>query len=98
MPAPPAPPAAPAAQTQSAPQNGKKAYKGIYLRVPSAASLECERAKKMCSIFDGPLPLVLFYDDSKAKDYATGISTSDDPALVKGLVKLLGAPNVVVRP
>ena len=78
-------------------QPQKKAHKGVYLRVPSAASLECERAKKMCSIFNGPLPLVLFYDDTKAKDYGCGIATSADPALIKGLVRLLGEKNVVVR-
>ncbi len=87
----------PAAAPQKAPTPGKKAYKGVYLRVPSAVSLECERAKKMCSIFEGPLPLVLYYDDNKTKDYRSGISTADDPALIKGLVKLLGAQNVVVR-
>ena len=85
-------------QTEEKPQQPqKKAHKGVYLRVPSAASLECERAKKMCSIFNGPLPLVLFYDDTKAKDYGCGIATSADPALIKGLVRLLGEKNVVVR-
>ncbi len=84
--------------TEAKPQQPqKKAHKGVYLRVPSAASLECERAKKMCSIFNGPLPLVLFYDDTKAKDYGCGIATSADPALIKGLVRLLGEKNVVVR-
>ncbi len=103
-PAPAVSPISDAVSRQTAPQEDskpqqpqKKAHKGVYLRVPSAASLECERAKKMCSIFNGPLPLVLFYDDTKAKDYGCGIGTSADPALIKGLVRLLGEKNVVVR-
>lgn len=84
-------------QTVSSPPLQKKAYKGVYLRVPSADSLECQRAKKMCSIFEGALPVILYYDDNKTRDYHSGISTSCEPALVKGLVKLLGEKNVVVR-
>ena len=97
VPASPSPEEAEPTPQKSAPAGQKKAHKGIYLRVPSSASLECERAKKMCSIFTGPLPVVLYYNDTKIKDYESGISTSADAALIKGLVRLLGEQNVVVR-
>ena len=85
-------------QPQSAADSSRKsAHKGIYLRVPSADSIQCERAKKMCCIFNGSLPLVLYYNDTKIKDYNTGIVTASDPALIKGLIRLLGEQNVVVR-
>ena len=69
----------------------------MYLRVPSEGSLECERARKMCCIFEGEIPLVLYYADTKTRDYRTGIRITEDPALVKGLVRLLGKENVVIR-
>ena len=88
---------APRIPVQNEATQNKTGRKGIYLRGPSADSLECQRAKKMCSIFSGSLPLVLYYNDNQTRDYGTGIATVDDPALVKGLVRLLGQNNVVIR-
>ena len=75
-----------------APRQGR-----LCLKVPSAASVECEQAKKMCAIFEGGFRLILYYDDEKRYEKNTGIRTENDPNLIRGLQKLLGEQNVVVQ-
>ena len=69
----------------------------LCLRVPAEASVECDRAKKMCAIFDGGFQLILYYNDDKRYDKNTGVLTDNNPDLIRGLQKLLGAQNVVVQ-
>jgi hypothetical protein len=75
----------------------KKGKCGIFLRVSGAASDDCVKAKKMCSIFEGGLPLILYYTDEARYDFQSGIRTDNNPDLVRGLKKLLGEKNVVVK-
>ena len=69
----------------------------MFLRVSGAASDDCVKAKKMCSIFEGGLPLILYYTDEARYDFQSGIRTDNNPDLVRGLKKLLGEKNVVVK-
>lgn len=75
----------------------KKSKCGIFLRVSGASADDCMKAKKMCSIFEGGLPLILYYTDEARYDFQSGIRTDNNPDLVKGLKKLLGEKNVVVK-
>ncbi len=75
----------------------KKGKCGLFLRVSGASSDDCVKAKKMCSIFEGGLPLILYYTDEARYDFQSGIRTDNNPDLVKGLKKLLGEKNVVVK-
>ena len=43
------------------------------------------------------VPLILYYTDESRYDFQSGIRTDNDPDLVKGLKKLLGEKNVVVK-
>ena len=83
----------PAAPVASA----KKSRAGLFLRVSGPSSAECGMAKKMCAIFEGGLPVILYYTDDARYDFATGLLTESDPELLKGLKKLLGEKNVVVK-
>lgn len=75
----------------------KKSKRGIFLRVPGRNSEDCFKAKKMCSIFEGDLPLILYYTDESSYDFRSGIICGNDPKLIVGLKKLLGEKNVVVK-
>ena len=90
-----APGACTASAAQAAP--AKKSRAGLFLRVSGAAGDDCVKAKKMCAIFEGGLPLILYYTDEARYDFGSGLRTDGDPALVKGLQKLLGEKNVVVK-
>ncbi|MBR3768424.1 MAG: DNA polymerase III subunit alpha [Clostridia bacterium] len=78
-------------------QTQKKASKGLFLRVSSKIGEDCSRAKKMCSIFEGNIPVILYYQDTKQYDFATGIRTDNNNELIMGLKKMLGDNNVVLR-
>lgn len=78
-------------------QAPKKKNRGIFIRVNGVANPDCVKARKMCSIFEGDLPLILYYTDEGRYDFTSGIRTSNDTALITGLKKLLGEKNVVVK-
>lgn len=69
----------------------------VFLKVSSASGEDCYRAKKMCSIFGGSVPVVLYYSDTKSYDMNSGIRIEDVSSLFKGLNRLLGKDNVVIR-
>ena len=73
----------------------KKTNRGIFLRLPSVSSEQCIKAKKMCAIFDGNIPVIMYYADTNSYDFATGICVEDNEKLLYGLKKLLGETNVV---
>ncbi|MBQ2758268.1 MAG: DNA polymerase III subunit alpha [Clostridia bacterium] len=79
----------------SKPAPAKKTNRGIFLRLPSAASDECVKAKKMCAIFDGNVPVIMYYSDTNSYDFASGIYVENNDKLLYGLKKLLGDSNVV---
>ena len=85
-------------QPKPEPQQPKKeARKGLFLKVSSADGIDCERSKKMCSIFEGNVPLILYFEDTKTYNFSTGIYTSASPDLITGLKKMLGEKNVVLK-
>ena len=60
-------------------------------------AVDCDRARKMCAIFEGSIPVVLYYSDEKKYDFQSGIRISADPSLLHGLRGLLGSDNVVMK-
>ena len=83
------------AQQPAAP--ARKSRVGLFLRVSGKGAEDCRKAIKMCSIFEGGLPLILYYTDEARYDFACGVRTDNNPDLVKGLKRLLGEKNVVVK-
>ena len=84
-------------QVEKSSTSPKKASRGLFLRVSSASGQDCTRAGKMCSIFEGNIPVILYYQDSKQYNFSTGIVTADNPDLITGLKRLLGENNVVLK-
>ena len=87
---------APSAPTQSATPK-KDTKRGLFLKVSSAQGQDAVRASKMCSIFEGNIPLYLYYEDTKSYNFSTGIMTDPTNELLKGLKGLLGDKNVVLK-
>ena len=75
----------------------KRGFSGVFLKVPSADAKTCGMARKMCAIFDGHVPVVLYYEDNKSYDFQCGIRIEANEKLLTGLRRLLGDANVVVR-
>ena len=75
----------------------KHSRTGIFLKVSSKNGDDCVKASKMCAIFDGKIPVYLYYNDEKSYDFKTGIFIENDANLIRGLKKLLGEQNVVIR-
>lgn len=69
----------------------------VFLKVSSASGEDCYRAKKMCCIFGGNVPVILYYTDTKSYDMNSGIRIEDVNSLFKGLNRLLGKENVVIK-
>ena len=91
---------APAALAAPAPKKAepaKKSKQGVFLKVSSRNAEETEKAKKMCKIFPGKIPVYLYYNDEKKYDFSTNLFIENNPNLIKGLKKLLSEPNVVVK-
>lgn len=80
-----------------APQPKKESKKGLFLKVSGKDGLDCQRAVKMCSIFEGNIPLILYYEDSKSYNFSTSVLTDPNNDLLTGLRRLLGEKNVVLK-
>ncbi len=78
-------------------QPQKKTNRGLFLRVSSANGQDSQRAVKMCSIFEGNIPVILYYQDTKQYNFSTGFTTANNEDLINGLKKLLGEQNVVLK-
>ncbi len=76
---------------------GKKKKKvGLFLRVPARECEEAERAKKICVLFPGDLPLYFYYTDEKKYDLRPKKEyVKPNPTMYAELKKLLGDDNVV---
>lgn len=75
----------------------KHSKAGVFLKVSSRNGDDKVKASKMCAIFEGRIPVYLYYNDERAYDFKTGIFIENDANLIRGLKKLLGEQNVVVR-
>ena len=75
----------------------KKKKSGLYLKLPYTDCIMEDKIKSLISIFDGSVPVYLFFEDKNkyiflGKDFLTSINAP----LINELKKLLGDENVVV--
>lgn len=71
--------------------------RGLFLRVPEKDCAQALRASSMCRIFEGGLPVVLYYNNIKEYDFCSGIKTAPDESLIRNLGLILGQSNVVLK-
>jgi DNA polymerase-3 subunit alpha len=84
---------------KEAPTPRKKTERpGLYLKVPTEDSPECERAKLLVSIFEGRTPVYLFFGDTRRLVMAPQSLWVDvNEVLIRELKSRLGEENVVLR-
>ncbi len=85
--------------TRQMPQNSipvQKTVTKIFLRVPDENSQEYRRARAICGIFEGPVP-VIFYSAATKEYLAAGMGISPTDFVIGELTEVLGSDNVVPR-
>ncbi len=72
--------------------------KGVFLRVDSQGSSSLEGVKNLLSIFEGDLPVYVFYKDTQRYEFlGKDLMISVNTPLKNELVRILGDENVVIR-
>ena len=85
------------AREPAAPPAEPQIVSKVFLRVSSRGGQDLEKAKKMCGIFPGNVPVIFYYNDEANYDFKCGVCIEHNPNLMHGLRKLLGEPNVVLK-
>ena len=72
--------------------------KGVFLRISSKVSGESEKIKNLVSIFEGSMPVYVYFEDTAKYEFlGKDFLTSINEPLVRELKYILGADNVVIR-
>ena len=82
---------------QPSPEQGrqKKFRSGVYLRCPSQSSAELEKVKKVLRVFDGPVPVYVYFEDQKQLTCAPrDLWTTPNGVMLGELARILGEPNI----
>ncbi len=83
-------------KTESTPTQKKKS--GIFIKMPTENSAKTEKLKNLLSIFEGKIPVYLYYEDTKKYDFlGMDFLTSINQPLTNELKYIFGEENVVVR-
>ncbi len=80
------------------PKSDSKHKKGIFLRVESKTVPELEKAKTLISIFNGNVPVYVYFKDTKTYEFlGNGFLTGYSKPLEDELKHILGEENTVIR-
>lgn len=75
----------------------KKRKTGIYLKLPSENSATTEKIKSLVSIFEGDIPVYLFFEDKNKYEFlGKEFLTAINEPLIKELKNLIDEKNVIV--
>ncbi len=76
----------------------KKKKSGIFIKMPTENPVKTEKLKNLLSIFEGIIPVYLYYEDKKKYDFlGMDYLTSINQPLTNELKHIFGDENVVVR-
>ena len=76
----------------------KKKKNGIFIKMPTENPEKAEKLKNLLSIFEGGIPVYLYYEDTKKYDFlGMEYLTSINQPLTNELKHIFGEDNVVVR-
>ncbi len=85
---------------QQKPENtqAQKKKSGIFIKMPTENTNKTEKLKNLISIFEGRIPVYIYYEDTKKYDFlGMDFLTSINQPLTKELKYIFGEENVVVR-
>lgn len=84
-------------RAEQTPQTHTAKY-GLYLKFPSRQSFAYRKAMQYTAIFDGRIPLYLYFEDEKKLVRApVSLFVDENEVLLRELKRLLGEKNVVLR-
>ncbi len=76
----------------------KKKKSGVFIKMPTENPEKTEKLKNLLSIFEGRIPVYLYYEDTKKYDFlGMDFLTSINQPLTNELKHIFGDENVVVR-
>ena len=76
----------------------KSAAQRVYIKVPSHNSVEYQKVVNLLEIFDGDIPVILYFEDVKQKVAAPRrLYTSNHPLLQKEVERLLGPGHYATK-
>ena len=76
----------------------KKKKSGIFIKIPTKNPEKTEKLKNLISIFEGKIPVYLYYEDTKKYDFlGMDFLTLINQPLTNELKHIFGDENVVVR-
>ena len=79
-------------------QDNKKKKSGVFIKMPTENPEKTEKLKNLISIFEGKIPVYLYYEDTKKYDFlGMDFLTSINQPLTNELKHIFGDENVVVR-
>ena len=79
-------------------QDNKKKKSGIFIKMPTENPKKKEKLKNLVSIFEGKIPVYLYYEDTKKYDFlGMEYLTSINQPMVNEIKHIFGDDNVVVR-
>ncbi len=85
-------------QTKNENTQDKKKKSGIFIKMPTENPEKTEKLKNLLSIFDGRIPVYLYYEDTKKYEFlGMDFLTSINQPLTNELKHIFGEENVVVR-
>ena len=80
------------------PQPERTARKGMYLKVPSRRSPQFAKVENLLSIFEGPLPVYIYFEDQKQLTLAPrDLWSMEHELLTCELKRILGDKNVAFK-
>jgi DNA polymerase-3 subunit alpha len=87
-----------ATENSSTQQTTSNKKKGAFLRVDSQGSSSLDSVKNLLSIFEGDLPVYVFYKDTQKYEFlGKDLMISINKPLKNELDRVLGEENVVIR-
>ena len=79
-------------------QQEKKKKSGIFIKLPETDTEKIEKLKNLVSIFEGKIPVYLYYENTKKYDFlGTENLTSINQPMINEINRIFGSDNVVVR-
>lgn len=89
---------APKTVTLSSKKDNSKQKKGLFIRIDKSCEGEIPNLKNLLSIFEGQLPVYLFFSDTKKYEFmGKEFMTDVNEPLIKELKLIFGDENVVLR-
>ena len=85
-------------ESSTAPAPVQRRPKELWLKIPSQQSRQFARVKNVLSIFEGGMPVCIYFEDTKQRVRAPrSLWTLEHPALLQELELILGKGHIATK-